>query len=37
MIFVRLSPDVRFVFARIVSLIFCMLLGRGMRVPLTNR
>src|SRR5256885_3585487 len=33
MIFGKLSPDVRFVFARIVSLIFCMLLDRGKRVP----
>ncbi len=31
MIFVKLSPDVRFVFARIASLSFCMLLGRGKR------
>ena len=30
----RLSPEVRFVFARIASLSFCMLLGRGKRICL---
>ena len=34
MIVIRLSPDVRFVFARMVSLSFCMLLGRGKRICL---
>ena len=37
MIFVRLSPEVRFVFARIVSLSFCRLFGRGKRRPRSNR
>ena len=37
MIFVRLSPEVRFVFARIASLSFCRLFGRGNRRPRWNR